>query len=229
MTTKTDAKVQPISFDSRFIRAIRDGRKTQTRRPVKPQTQCSVFDEPQVCWLRGQEGVWCDGHGNQHRCPYGEVGDLLWVRETWAVEPSLNYLPAEELECNGTRTERGGLAATIPVRRSEYPSWEPWDGTKWRDSREMPQWASDLTIEVAGVRVERLHEITEDEAIAEGVTVPSQFSGVSSSGEPIENPHGDMSPTDVFADLWREFYGCDSWGTNPWVWVIDFRVSTKME
>jgi len=147
------------------------------------------------------------GFSEWFKCSYGQVGDKLWVRETWATDKLLDYLPPRLLEGAGT-----------------LPFWYLADSDqhsiiqqgKWRPSIFMPRWASRITLEITEVRVERVQEITEEDAEKEGVSWSSVSSG--------ENPEI-ISAVENFATLWdslnaKRGYG---WEVNPWVWVISFR------
>jgi len=130
-------KEQPILFSSEMVKTILDGRKTQTRRVIKPQPNSGVRQSPFV--KSGLE----DGHGREIKCPYGQPGDLLWVKETW----------------NGTQGEGVAYRATNPEM----------NGEPWKSSRFMPRWASRITLEIVNIRVERLQEIKPLDAVAEGM------------------------------------------------------------
>lgn len=192
---------RPILFAGEMMRAIVDGRKTQTRRVLRRQPQVEVFpflgrdnkptgefafaDHPRVI--------------SKHiTCPYGKPGDRLWVRETWTwgtgpvddAPPSADnsaIIYREDWERDAERPELSGL---------------------WKPSIHMHRWASRITLEVTDVRVERVQDIGYDEAIAEGIPTPR-----------------DGCPIEEFSYLWDSInagrgYG---WEANPWVWVISFK------
>lgn len=193
--TTNKPKERPILFNAEMVRAILDGRKTQTRRIIKPQP---VWDTA----FTGKEGlvlgenVWSpDEYANYATCPYGQPGDRLWVRETFA---------------EGLCTD-----STLAFRATHKPIdlAEGWDEKiKWRPSIHMPRWASRITLEITGVRVERLQDISDKDARAEGA---------SSVSFPVtENQRSDI---DRFRALWNLTYGAGAWGENPWVWVIEFK------
>jgi hypothetical protein len=169
-----------------MVRAILDGRKTQTRRVVKhkPDDDCPYHE-----------------NGVAVRCPYGKVGDRLWVRETWRTTKEAN---------NKTPTELN------PGHRIWYDadkSLQPGFG-KRRPSIFMLRWASRIDLEIVGVRVERLQEITHEDAIAEGC--PGwlrSIAGYAYSATPIEH----------FRAVWETINGAGSWAANPWVWVVEFK------
>ncbi|EDY8708469.1 hypothetical protein GQH53_003107 [Salmonella enterica] len=190
-------------FNAEMVRAILDGRKTQTRRPIKwKQTRFTEIAE------RDDGSLWpwaedCERGGDiWFACPYGEIGDRIWVRETFRVH------------------SRATDVATLVYRASVRNSWTeqthrvpvevcntPATPEKWTPSIHMPRWASRITLEITGVRVERLNSITESDAEAEGVT---------------DTGFGDLL-VDGYRYLWKYIYGEESWAANPWVWVIEFK------
>ncbi len=189
-------------FNAEMVRAILDGRKTQTRRPIKwKQTRCTEIGERDD----GSYWPWSEDCENccdyWHPCPFGEVGDRIWVRETWA------------------RYNIGQDSHDMAYRATTPKDW-PEEG-RWRPSIHMPRWASRITLEITGVRVERLNDISEEDARAEGII----DGGCLTCGEPEPCGCSDPRPdaTDAFARLWQSIYGEENWFDNPWVWVIEFR------
>ncbi len=184
-------KERPILFNGSMVRAILDGRKTQTRRIVKNICDPILIDD---ILPADPKGFWCF-HGNDPSvcidCPFGQVGDRLWVRETWAPVSTFDPSP-----------ETGALYRADPVYDGANVEW------RWKPSIHMPRWASRITLEVTGVRVERLNEISESDAISEGVTLPNPELETYYSG---------------FKRLWQSINGDHSWSLNPWVWVIEFK------
>ena len=203
---------KPILFSGSMVRALLAGTKTQTRRIVEPQpTECGLewatacggeFAAWQDPGLRLDE--WSeDGGPCQRICPYGQAGDLLWVRETWCSVDDSEFDGGEWIDYRAT-----------PKYESSHPAgWdnEPGspDALKWRPSIHMPRSASRLTLCIADVRVERLNEISNDDALAEGI------------GTPLDARYAAI---DGFKSLWESINGADSWVANPWVWVIKFTV-----
>ena len=174
-------KERPMLFSAPMVRAILDGRKTVTRRIVKARD---------LEWMDVHQGL--REPDNAERCHYGQPGDRLWVRETFGhFERNENFAPGCEVFY---RADGESLAV------------EP-----WRPSIHMPRWASRITLEVTGVRVERLHACNEVDAIAEGAPWAA-------CGAPQEGSH-----KAGFAQLWEQINGHGSWEANPWVWVIEFR------
>jgi len=215
-------KERPILFSAPMVRAILEGRKTMTRRVVKPQphagvdavkwqdviiTGCNTQDQSGFAMMRG--GV-IDSEAI--RCPYGTPGDRLWVRETfWHREVfHADYL-MDYRYCATEPTPPGS------VDPNDYDTLEGY----WRKmpSIHMPRWASRITLEVTGVRVERLLEISEQDAIAEGVQWPKY-----DDFEPVTIDGFTSGPARIaFKELWSNINGAASWDANPWVWVVEFR------
>lgn len=219
----------PILMNGEMVRAILEGRKTQTRRPVKlchvdrrlsdygihaaemfATMESAHFDADYnggQHFLAGplvpcaSDQPCCDGY--RHKVcmisPFGKPGDRLWVRETWREVGSA-------MMADGT----------IPQDRCEcrYRADDLDDGP-WRPSIHMPRWACRLVLRVERVRVERVQDISEEDAEAEGVDV---------------TPYSDMYASEVFSGLWNEIYpGGFNWGCNPWVWVCGFSVAGRKE
>ena len=204
-------KERPILFNGDMVRAILEGRKTQTRRVMK--TQPANFDadgDIALMYEEGSETAKTIGE-KPFVCPYGEPGDRLWVREAHALLPRTAYRASvgtgtiEQVE----HPTDGYTAAVFRERfdRSGAPRWRP--------SIHMPRWASRITLEIVSVRVEQLQEISEEDALAEGV-----------SGE-REAADAGLSwydrPRRAFRFLWPSINGADSWDDNPWVWVVEFK------
>ncbi|EGH7971154.1 hypothetical protein IFB27_003031 [Salmonella enterica] len=189
-------------FNAEMVRAILDGRKTQTRRPVK----FPLIDKNMGCELAGNELAGELAAHNYWNSPYGKPSDRIWVRETFRVH------------------SRATDVATLVYRASVRNSWteqthrvpiavcdKPATPEKWTPSIHMPRWASRILLEITDVRVERLRDLSEEDAKSEGITPPA--GGVLPGWEYRIN----------FRDLWMDIYGTDSWEANPWVWVIEFK------
>lgn len=197
---------RPILFSGPMVRAILDGKKTQTRRVVKPTMTApriaplrmepwidefsgaqETDDRGLPCWLGFHPDY--PGDAKWFSCPYGREGDRLWVRETWACD---EY---------GRRHQSQGMV----YYRADAESMGA-----WRPSIHMPRWASRITLEITAVRVEPLQNIGEMDAMHEGCKLPTN------------------SPRNyrrAFRALWNDInekhgYG---WDSNPWVWVVSFR------
>lgn len=220
-------KERPILFTGPMVRAILEGRKTVTRRVMKPQPDfLGSMVDPNTPFKTLDAGL----HA-RITCPYGEPGDRLWVRETWHVgKPHDKTAPADILapllaEGRGITVlyTAGGWQSVGPAGREEpiYPDDQPlpdWAG-KGRPSIHMPRWACRILLEITAVRVERLQDISEDQARAEGIT----DGGCSSCGnhEPCGCECPAPSAVDSFVHLWRSTGG--NWESNPWVWVVEFK------
>ena len=206
------ARERPILFSGPMVRAILDGSKTQTRRIIKNSGDME-FDSNDPYFgpywedyaVGGATGEDCKVH-----CPYGYPGDRLWVRETWAPER----------EGTGCPDDTGILY------RATDPGWDDEDtGLRWRPSIFMPRTASRILLEVTDVRVQRLQEISEDDAREEGAKELSLQEGEPGawwSAAPGRQFHS-RTPRGAFLRLWRSIHGEGSWDANPWVWVITFR------
>lgn len=208
-TAMAQATERPILFSGQMVKEIKRERlpKTQTRRVIRPQPTKTGH------WIRPWEwhGLnkhkpcisWADdGKGSEfikQWCPYGRVGDRLWVRETWAASPFLNRYAPRDLPRETLVVYR----ADDVVNRSHFV---------WRPSIHMPRWASRITLEIVKVRVEQVQDISESDSFCEGI--PEWTS-----------PKQTFNPRMRFAELWdsinaKRGYG---WNVNPWVWVIEFR------
>lgn len=185
----TAPRERPILFSGPMVRAILEGHKTQTRRvvrwPFSGQPNADEMDNAGDC-------VTIIARGKFVKCPFGEVGDRLWVRETFA-----------------TYSGDGGTSGLLYRADPMFDTTTVFDWT-WKPSIHMPRWASRLSLEITQVRVERIQDITEEDAQAEGRTL--QDFG---SGGPGYFPH-----TWDALNAKRGF----SWEANPWVWVIGFGV-----
>lgn len=225
-------KERPILFSGPMVRAILEGRKTETRRIVKPQP---VFDSSRESWQwEARHGTmrWSGPRpqaaaliGFREQCPFGRVGDRLWVREAFAF--TRFYTDPESGYVDDVEYYRGPLPAPggthLIFRELGLPSDED-EGHFWRPSIYMPRWASRITLEVVSVRVERLHDITEASALAEGVRCRTCGGPVDGSSEnECECFHNLGSAIPSFASLWESINGEGSWGANPWVWVVQFQ------
>ncbi|HED2448900.1 TPA: hypothetical protein ACJJ1H_002204 [Enterobacter kobei] len=187
-------------FNGEMVRAILDGRKTQTRRimKVQPVLNGGFYEVYGAGWVRSMKSVPAiPGHSLASNCPLGLVGDRIWVRETFSQVPD--------------HEEPAGCSAILYAADGNGPYG------KWVPSIHMPRWASRLTLEITCVRVERLRDLSEDDAKSEGITPPS--GGVLPGWEYRIN----------FRDLWMSIYGADNWEANPWVWVIEFKVVPNVQ
>jgi hypothetical protein len=222
-------KEHPILFSAPMVRAILAGTKTQTRRHLyvirKFNAERMCFDRryppPLLDWNNPQHGP---GEGFTLRRAY-EVGDRLWVRETWRRACAH---ADDDTVCIAYRASQTPGSGGLLVNNIPRPAGvELWDGEDavWRPSIFMPRWASRITLEVTGERVERLQDIIEADAIAEGV-YPDKKGRQDDDGAAfyrIGPVRGDSFPIARFAALWELINGFGSWGANPWVRVITFK------
>ncbi len=198
---------RPILFNDQMVRAILEGRKTVTRRVVKPQPDfLGSMVDPNTPFKTLDAGL----HA-RITCPYGEPGDRLWVRETWGLQ---------------VRSYGGGAGEFIVYRATnpdaiycrssegrEYP-------VKWKPSIHMHRHSSRILLEITAVRVECLQDISEEQALAEGV-----------HGEPCDHARQACSDIGCWGDtakgafgfLWEQLNGAGAWQANPWVWVVEFK------
>jgi hypothetical protein len=211
---------RPILFSGPMIRALLDGRKTQTRRVVKWPGQVEpdaveAHEEPP-----GEFAPWLNGERlHTIKCPHGVPGDRLWVRETWGLN-DYQFERGPIPKARPPQLEDNGLCYAATEDDSEIRN-----ELRWRPSIHMPRWASRLTLEITDVRVERLQDISATDAEAEGVREPSigPFRVFSQGASGVLDPKK-ADPLLLWQILWKSINGDDSWAANPWVWVITFPV-----
>lgn len=179
---------RPMLFQSDMVRAILDGRKTMMRRACKGVA---------LDWLTNA-GFAPEFVGNRKNklCPHGNVGDRIWVRESWQAWAECDKLKAALLQ-NDVR-----LRLNYPANGNTWPN-------RVRPSIHMPRWASRITLAIIGVRVERLQDISRGDAMAEGCPFPNMAQG--------------QDPRNWYAKLWDSINSSGSWTANPWVWCIEFK------
>ncbi|HMD89447.1 MAG TPA: hypothetical protein VKF38_09820 [Anaerolineaceae bacterium] len=212
----SETKEHPIIFSSGMVRSILDGRKTQTRRVIKIN----------------KEAYKTGGR----KCPYGEPSARLWVRETFAL-----VWPGET-QPKSTRDNKIEYRADLPVGCTDYPGQWPADeargnddAPKWTASIFMPRWASRINLEIKNIRVERVQEIREKDAKAEGIAGHADNLGSRHSNPTMiypafpEKDGGFMTARAAYEALWdslnkKRGYG---WDVNPWVWVIEFQMVSQ--
>lgn len=212
-------KERPILFSGPMVRAILEGRKTQTRRLIKLPKPLEPDDMEFIRMQDGYpEGVravfesWDDCCS--FKLPYGQTGDRLWVKETF-------------FEISRADRSRPIFAAVDRdfIYRANYDyrkdSNSVIGGENWKPSIFMPRRASRINLQITGIRVERLQDISEEDAKAEGVQIPFvNFPQPADSKFKVGDPLG--SYKDHYKCLWGIINGPDSWAQNPWVWVIEF-------
>ncbi|MDE7680132.1 hypothetical protein WIC45_10350 [Enterobacter hormaechei] len=191
-------KERGMIFNGEMVRAILDGRKTQTRRLLKwKQTRFTEIGERED----GRRWPWSEDAEHAcdfwHPCPFGTVGDRIWVRETFCAVPD--------------HEESAGCSALLYAAdgNGQYGKWTP--------SIHMPRWASRITLEITGVRVERLASVSDEDAGKEGYPAnPAPYGGT-------------MDKWLWFRGLWDSIYPDQSFKHNPWVWVIEFKVVPNVQ
>lgn len=201
-----------------MVQAILEGRKTQTRRAIKPQP---IHDISQY-HLNNAGNLWVsrsakNADGGYYlwsaKCPYGQVGDVLWVRETWQLFTP--YGPEDYYF--GYKASPGEIGNEAS---SKYDYASP---DVWKPSIHMPYEAARIFLRITDIRVERLQDISEDDAIAEGVERVADYgtTGYKLYTEP-DAAYSDIDAKWSFESLWQSINGADSWDANPWVWVVTF-------
>lgn len=222
-------KERGMIFNREMVRAILEGRKTQTRRPIKwKQTRFTEIGEREDGsnwpWSEDTEKA-CD---YWHPCPFGAVGDRIWVRETFQG-PLFDYEQMQSYLEDSSKFEKPEFCQFAADGKPAPEYYDADDNLHcgWRPSIHMPRWASRILLEITNVRVERLNAISEEDARAEGII----DGGCLNCGEPepcgCANPEPDA--TDAFAYLWQSIYGQESWNANQWVWVIEFKVVPNVQ
>ena len=203
----------PLPMSAPMVRAILDGKKTQTRRLVKPQPQM-VTDMRTQPWDGSADVLLSLMTKAGKTCPYGKSGDQLWVRETVFINHfmGLQVPVAERADCE---------LYYRATDEADMRKWEDHEGIRWTPSIHMPRWASRITLELTGVRVERLQDISEADARAEGIDYDPGEGGVFH----VSGLAGCCNETAIgsYRKLWESIYGTGSWAANPWVWVLLFK------
>lgn len=201
MKEQNEIKERPILFSGEMIRAILEGRKTQTRRVIKPQPHIEVDMVERHNSMTFLGKIKMSDTQNEirggFRCPHGKPGDRLWVRETWGHEYGGGYL-----------------------YRASHGHMTPGDN-RWRPSIHMPRAASRILLEITDVRAERLQDINDGDADQEGVEWIGGKDGYRRYAGNDEHPI--IRPAESFKTLWQSINGTESWDVNPWVWVITFK------
>lgn len=204
-------KEHPILFSTNMVNAILAGNKTQTRRIIKPQPDCNgvrYMQHPPLDWEQYYKEKWKpymydteEGESIAINCPYGGVGEYLWVRESFCKN----------------------LSEEVVIYKADYPN----EKFKWTPSIFMSRKQSRIILKVNNIRVQRIHDITEKDAFAEGI----QWLNNGNCEDCFQWTSDKQSWFDYYADcykyLWNSINGKDSWNSNPWVWVITFKVTKK--
>lgn len=201
---------RPIIFSAPMVRALLDGRKTQTRRVLKVPMTHRIDDEG-IIW------AWTDWGEDMMPYPYAH-GDRLWVREAWHTSKAYDDLPPRDM---------GGEEPILYVAddRLRTNGWSSadWREGRYRHARFMPRWASRRTLIVTDVRVQRLQDISEADAVAEGIEGDPVNAWRCYQPEPKGQTHW-ACPRESFRTLWNSLRGPDAWDANPWVCALSFTV-----
>jgi hypothetical protein len=212
------SKERSILFSGPMVRALLDGSKTQTRRVLKVPHENPLGKWEVLPWGGPNGGRTRDGKtvpyqnvightrtGEIIASPYGQPGDQLWVRESFAHQYRDNTTP-----------EKRSPEDVVYMADGLTP--DPYAFGTWKPSIHMPRWASRITLEITRVRVERPQDISDADCVAEGCgALPSAI------GCPMTSDPGETIPRVMFRALWESINGPDSWAANPWVWAIEFR------
>ena len=202
-------KERPILFNAEMVQAILSGRKTQTRRVINPQP--TFCEKTGFHWKGYMYGINSDYAGTvrnftRQSCPFGRVGDRLWVRETFRYFDSADECGCSDFPCpcppNGT-----------PLYKATHATG---CDEKWKPSIHMPRSACRIVLEITRIRVERLQDITKEDAKAEGFDYSTHPSAIAMGYA--------IGARTNFSFTWQEIYGAASWNQNPWVWVVEFKV-----
>lgn len=213
-------KERPIIFSAPMVRRILAGEKTQTRRTIRHRTRGLVegfshlgymLVDGNVALLNGPD--YPDSRDDEVPCPFGAVGDVLWVREAF------QYVEPQWLNVNADApVSQLNSALRVAYRADHAP-----EASDWRPSIFMPRWTSRITLEITDIRVSRLTEISEDDIRAEGI----RFDGTYwlAGTHPIKGTIQCWATAQqAFRRVWDEINGERApWMKNPWVWVIEFR------
>ena len=225
---------RPILFSAPMVRALLAGTKTQTRRVCNPQPLDIVGQRHRRLYRdEDYKKAWQHPRGcNSTSDPYvdshyGAPGDRLWVRETWRTGKNLDDLSPKKIAAKCL--EAGWKTPWAPIQlvadgaitcQDDLEAFGGWG--KKRVSIHMPRWASRITLDMTGVRAERLQEISKEDAKAEGVGADEILGAIGASGRNAKQWPEDAG-VGGYRFLWESINGPGSWDANPWVWVIDFK------
>lgn len=238
-----------VLLNSVMVQAVLEGIKTVTRRPLNPQPEL-IIDAEKHSTYKYRGGLYAldmypENSNILNKCPFGKIGDRLWVRETWAPvnlngEIAIAYRADEKVirleEIRSFLDEDGFVNYGDPrLENYEFSAWadDLFSGVEgnWKPSIHMPRWASRIVLEITNIKIERVNKITETEAMAEGIT----FTDYGKNKFNIQHPGWLWKPSNsheeclytaknAFANLWIHTYGAEAWDSNIWVWVIEFKV-----
>lgn len=188
---------KPILFSTPMVQAILEGRKTQTRRIIKPQPNFPIKNKIEILDLLLYESM-------LDSCPYGKQDGRLWVRETWGQTNTSDF-----------------------VYKADYTEGHPCRGLvgNWKPSIHMPRKACRLLLEIQNIRVQRLQDISEEDALAEGIEIIFRSGCINLYRNYLAETSMQslVSSLESFKSLWQSINGAESWSANPFVWVIEFK------
>lgn len=220
---KYDMGLKPILFSTQMVKAIINGTKTQTRREVKPQLPKTTYRYDGICledankhWMEliKPKGRELELYHGPIKCPYGKVGDILWVRES-----------CQKLILIAPKPNKYVYAADVCNPKFDKPS------AGWRPSIHMPFEAARLFLRIKSIRIERLKDISSSDAVAEGIEKTKHFESkefiykdyLYYTDSKHKTLHGFyVMPANSFESLWRSINGDNLWDANQWVWVVEF-------
>lgn len=220
-------KEHPILFSTTMVQAILGGRKTQTRRIVKPQPDFAQ-DKPH-CFTEFMQAM-SPPKSEEINCPYGQPGDRLWVRETFAYTIN-DHEPYDTISYKADNfhrdVNRPGFEFTgedmcgwlVSICQNGWHDADLSECLKWKPSIHMPKSAARIWLEITEVKVERLQDISKEDAKAEGI----KYKGITCY-DYMTGLYDLFDPRSSFTSLWYKINGPESWHTNPWVWVVKFKV-----
>lgn len=242
-------KERGILFSAPMVRALLDGSKTQTRRVLKPQPdehhwqllpgyelkRSKIVTINDRCAVKFSHSIPQNPHWDTALdwllCPYGQPGDRLWVRETWMPDAPRNgeWPDVAFYGCGMSPLDLIPECYRHPWHCLHRATYEGCELRGWKPSIHMPRWASRITLEITGVRVERLQDISETDCVAEGIRISGKERrsdacyGIYECRMPDGKTHFNDSAHDLYRTLWKQINGPDSWDANPWVWVVEFK------
>jgi hypothetical protein len=242
-------KHRPILFSTPMVQAIMGGNKTQTRRVVKPQPTGLPCGKCVSSTDKEDIGTYGFADGERItasiKCPYGQIGDVLWVREAWRLiswdfEDGSAFIDYKEgmpiwidLDEDGEEwllnqvellEKKGCISAESMDEDGHYQVLKHFP---WKPSIHMPKAAARIFLRITDIRVERLQDISEEDAIAEGIG--NAENGRMGYKDYLDSDSATFHAKQSFESLWQSINGAESWDENPWVWVITFESIEKPE
>lgn len=226
-------KQHPILFSTPMVQALLEGNKTMTRRIVKPQPDDdglwddTNFPRSLQSTMKGWNGSTESGQSREWKCPYGQIGDILWVREKFR-KYHVTYPDSDKLDTSWSVVDYAtGPNDMIPMQDGDGFSVFNKDGSErcipWKPGIHMLKEDCRIFLEITGIRVDRLQDITETDAIAEGIEKGMTSNWLDGWRHYLKEDHFGPSPVHSFQTLWQSINGLESWDENPWVWVVEFK------